>query len=77
MPNWDILGKAPKSVETVKKDAENPGLKISVGKTKMLVIGNSHLQGQVKVDDTNVEDVKQFVYLGSLITNNNCSSKIK
>ena len=32
----------------------------------------------MKVDDTNIEDVKQFVYQGSLVTNNNdCSSEMK
>ena len=77
MPKQDILGKAPKSVDTVKKDAESTGLKINVYKTKTLVIGNSHPPGQVKVDDTNVGDVKQFIYLGSLVMNNDYSSKIK
>ena len=32
----------------------------------------------MKVDDTNIEDVEQFIYLSSLATNNNdCSSEIK
>ena len=62
----------------VKKDAENTRLKINAGKMKTLVISNSHPLGQVKVDDRNVEDVEQFVYLGSPVTNNNdYSSKIK
>ena len=58
MPNQDVLGKAPKSVDTVKKDTQSIGLKINVGKMKTLVVGNSHPPGQVKVDDMNVEDVK-------------------
>ena len=71
--SWE---KFQNSTNMVKKDAESTELKINVGKKKTLVISNSHLPGQVKVDDTNIEDVKQFIYLGSLIMNNNdCSSK--
>ena len=73
--SWEKLQKC---VDTVKKDSESTGLKINVGKTKTWVISNSHPPGQVKVDDMNVEDVKQFIYLGSLVMNNNDGSdKIK
>ena len=71
MSNRDVLGKAPKREDMMKKDAESTGVKINVGKMKTLVMGNSPTPGQVKVDHMNVEDVEQFIYLGSLVTNNN------
>ena len=74
----EMSWKCSKKCRYGEKDAESTGLKINVGKMKTLVISNSPPVGQVKVDNTDVEDVKHSIYLGSLVMkNNDCSRKIK
>ena len=53
------------------------GLMINKGKTKVMVMGKD-TRADIRIDGENIEQVDQFVYLGSLITkDNNCSLEIK
>lgn len=49
--------------ETMKEE----GMKMNMNKTKILVIGNPDIGTGVKVDDTRIEQVKSFKYLGTMI----------
>src|SRR6218665_2963696 len=58
--------------------AQRAGLKINVDKTKEMVFGAETTYMEIKVQDEVVENVKGFVYLGSLLTwNNDCTKEIK
>ena len=60
-------------------DAGNKaGLKINIGKTKAMVFGREAMAHEIKIGDQQVENVKEFVYLGSLLTwDNDCTKEIK
>jgi hypothetical protein len=58
--------------------ANSAGLKINIGKTKTMVFGQKDIENQITEDGTQIQNVEQFEYLGSLITwDNNCSAEIK
>src|SRR6218665_1844816 len=58
--------------------AQRAGLKINVDKTKTMVFGEESTDVEIKVQDEVIEGVKEFVYLGSLLTwNNDCTKEIK
>ena len=51
---------------------------INIGKTKTMVFGREAMAKEIKVGDQKVENVKEFVYLGSLLTwDNDCTKEIK
>jgi hypothetical protein len=58
--------------------AQRAGLKINVDKTKTMVFGKKTIDREIKVQDEVIENVTEFVYLGSLLTwNNDCTKDIK
>ena len=61
------------------REAARIGLKINVTNTKYLLAGNSdHLGSSVLVDGDNLEVVKEFCYLGTVVTSHNdISSEIR
>ncbi|XP_045171092.2 uncharacterized protein LOC123533508 [Mercenaria mercenaria] len=53
--------------EKLKENASSIGLKINSRKTKVMRL-NARIQTPVKIDQTNIEDVETFTYLGGIIT---------
>ena len=56
------------NLEKVNKAAEIMGLQISISKTKSMVFGRENIEQRLQLGQTEVENVQEFVYLGSLIT---------
>jgi len=54
--------------EKVDKAAEITGLQINVNKMKSLVFGRENIDQRLHLDQTEVENVQEFVNLGSLLT---------
>src|SRR6218665_2312086 len=70
--------KLQENVHELNIAAQRAGLKINVDKTKAMVFGEETTDMEIKVQDEVIEDVKEFVYLGSLLTwNNDCTKEIK
>ena len=66
------------NLELLKGDAEKASLKINIGKTKTMVFGKESLANKVEIDGMQIDNVNEFVYLGSLLTwDNDCSKEIK
>src|SRR6218665_389013 len=66
------------SVRLLNDAGNRAGLKINIGKTKTTVFGRDEMANEIKVGDQKVENVKEFVYLGSLLTwDNDCTKEIK
>ena len=60
------------------ESSERFGLHINEGKTKAMVIGKNKDKMEIKINGQEIECVDKFVYLGSLITNDNsCSQEVK
>jgi len=56
------------NVCTLNTSAQRAGLKINVDKTKTMVFGKKTIDREIKVQDEVIENVTEFVYLGSLLT---------
>ena len=56
------------NLELLKEDSEKAGLKINIGKTKTMVFGKESLANKVETDGMQIDNVNEFVYLGSLLT---------
>ena len=59
--------KMQNKVEKLNEFANKTGLKINVGKTKLMVIGDTN-NSQIKLHNNNLEKVNKFNYLGSMLT---------
>ena len=67
-----------KNVEALERAGEKANLKINIGKTKTMAFGEEELENNIKIREENVENVTEFVYLGSLFTSdNNCTKEIR
>ena len=67
-----------KSVRILDEAGNDAGLRINIGKTKTMVFGSEDIDGEIKVGNQVIENVKEFVYLGSLLTwDNDCARDIK
>ena len=64
----DTESKLQEIVNIVKEKSSQASLEMSVKKTKTVLISNKKIN--VKVSDTTLEQVKQFKYLGTQITEN-------
>lgn len=65
------------NIDIIKSEGEKAGLKINVGKTKTMVFGKREIEVPMKVGTEAIENVDEFVYLGSTLTwNNDCSVEI-
>src|SRR6218665_3365621 len=70
--------KLQENVHELNIAAQRAGLKINVDKTKAMVFGEETTDMEIKVQDEVIENVKEFVYLGSLLTwNNDCTKEIR
>ena len=62
----------------IEKEAETVGLRINAAKTKLMVIGKSDQVPSITAGGETVETVKEFCYLGSVISDNSsCDKEIK
>src|SRR5207253_4111094 len=53
------------------------GLRFNIGKTKTMIFGKEDIEQQIEVLNSRIENVKEFVYLGSVLTwDNDCSKDI-
>ena len=78
----DLLENTRDSLQTIASRlntvAKAASLKINKEKTKMPVFGAQQISAEVEIDNRRLENVSEFVYLGSLITwDNDCSAEIK
>jgi hypothetical protein len=65
-------------VELLDRAGEKANLKINIGKTKTMAFGKEEIENNIKVRGENIENVTEFVYLGSLLTSdNNCTKEIR
>ena len=65
------------NAKTIYSEGRKAGLEINVEKTMSVVFGNEDLSDPIKVQDKVFENVKDFVYLGSILTfDNDCSKDI-
>ena len=76
----DIIGKITAKVcaayTRLKRETSRIGLRINATKTKFLLVGDSdQLGSSVLVDGDNFEGIKQFCYLGTVVTSDNDLSK--
>ena len=55
--------------------AKQVGLKINIKKTKVMAVNDNSNRVPIKINDTNIEEVEDFTYLGSVISNDNGTSK--
>jgi len=67
-----------KNTQILQKEGNKAGLKINMKKTKTLVFGRKEIDKKLEILNQEVENVEEFVYLGSLITwDNDCSKDIR
>ena len=66
------------NLEQLRKVGEESGLVINKDKTKSMVFGAEQIGSSLKLGNQDIENVGEFVYLGSLLTwDNDCSKEIK
>ena len=51
------------------------GLNVNVAKTKTMVLGSTKIERHVRLEGWDIENVEEFVYLESLLSQDNDSSK--
>ena len=67
-----------KNTQVLQKEGNKAGLKINMKKTKTMVFGKKEIDKKLEVMNQAIENVEEFVYLGSLITwDNDCSKDIR
>ena len=65
-------------LKKVKNESESLGLRLNVAKTKFMVIGDDGNNTPLLVDGQNVDQIQQFNFLGSLITQEGgCQTEIR
>src|SRR5207244_3027436 len=68
------------SVELLSEAGIEAGLKINIEKTKTMIFAKEDIEQQIEVGllNSRIENVKEFVYLGSVLTwDNDCSKDIR
>jgi len=66
------------SVRTLDRAGRNSSLKINIEKTKTMVFGCRHIERHIEIDDRKLENVENFVYLGSVLTwDNDCTKDVR
>lgn len=67
-----------KSVDALEAAGRNAGLRINVGKTKTMVFGQEDIESEITLGNNKIDNVKEFIYLGSLLTwDNDCTKDIR
>ena len=65
-------------MELLDRAGEKANLKINIGKTKTMAFGKEEIEKNIKVRGEIIENVTEFVYLGSLLTSDNsCTKEIR
>jgi hypothetical protein len=65
-------------INEVNEAGEAAGLQINIEKTMTMMFGQEDIEEELKISGRNIENVTEFVYLGSLLTwDNDCSKAIK
>ena len=58
--------------------ANSAGLKINIGTTKTMVLGQKDIENPITRNGTQLQNVEEFDYLDSQVTwDNNCSTEIR
>src|SRR5207244_4058628 len=65
------------SVKLLSEAGIDAGLRINIKKTKTMIFGKEDIEQQIEVLNSRIENVKEFVYLGSVLTWDNDCSKDK
>lgn len=74
----DNIKDIQENVETLHREGKASGLKINNSKTKTMIFGRKEDSVVVEVNGESLENVEEFVYLGSLLTwDNDCSKEIR
>ena len=76
----DSEAKMQALVNTLVMESERRGLKVNFSKTKVLVVrkGDEQIDARIKIHSNNLEQVKSFSYLGSILTEDGrCDKEIK
>ena len=55
--------------------ARQVGLKVNIKKTKVMAVNDNSNRAPIQINDTSIEEVEDFTYLGSVISNDNGTSK--
>ena len=62
----------------MQRQQEEMDLRINTAKTKVMTMGKEKAEENIKLNTTEIENVLEFVYLGSLLTwDNNCNKEIR
>jgi hypothetical protein len=56
------------AVQMLSRESKKTGLIINKDKTKTMIFGQEDIDKEVELDGSNLENVEEFTYLGSLIT---------
>jgi len=80
--NIDLSEESPqelqRALQLLSNEGRKTGLVIKREKTKTVVFGTPVIKKKLKVDGQDVENVTEFVYLGSLMTyNGSCSKDVR
>ena len=66
------------AIQTLSRESNKTGLVINKDKTKTLIFGQEDIDEEIELDGSNLENVKEFTYLGSLISSSgDCSEDIR
>jgi hypothetical protein len=67
-----------KNVNLLEEAGRNSSLNINIEKTKTMVFGKTEIEKEIVIQKKIIENVEEFIYLGSLLTSdNNCTKEIK
>lgn len=70
--------KLQEMMKTMSDNGKQAGLRINIDKTKTMVFGKADIGGNLVIDNNEVENVGEFMYLGSLLTwDNDCGKDIR
>ena len=71
----DVIAESAEDLQAVttaiNKASARTGMEINLKKTKTMTIGRAHEDISININNTPVEQVRSFIYLGSNITENN------
>ncbi|KAI5717433.1 hypothetical protein M8J77_005795 [Diaphorina citri] len=71
-------GELQRMIENISETGKQYGMKINVGKTKTMVIGNIEEKISLKLEGEELEQVEHFKYLGGMIyANGSCTQEIR
>jgi len=69
--------KLQENLKRLNEAGEASGLKINIQKTMTVVFGQENIIEELMINSTQIKNVTEFVYLGSLLTwDNDCSKEI-